>query len=356
MSATEHYRRLGAPTTLLGWSHHSWTITDIRLILDHYKWNYGEITKTKLNLMHELHLLVQEYGLEKADRTEIFSARRNSKPFPRRRPRLRKVPHRPFPDWKAIARSNIARNQAGTGTTTQPAGAVIIAAAPPMRSDAVLTAPVLNVASALPADCVLCFETLGPQNTPKRNSHLPATTSLTFADLVLRHRFRLSLMGMSGIKSIVQIAYSEGTTISRYKHAFLVVNSNAVATQTANPASSALQRKTRAEEVAATQYLITNVKLCPRCNVRGEKVSGCDHMTCPQCRYQYCWACLADYAEIRRNGNYEHEDNCRYHSNNLPGAPGQEAWVAAQAATAAPALVAPQAAAPQIEVVEGQAI
>ena len=35
-----------------------------------------------------------------------------------------------------------------------------------------------------------------------------------------------------------------------------------------------------AEEAAATQYLTTKVKICPQCNVRGEKVSGCDHMTC----------------------------------------------------------------------------
>lgn len=118
--------------------------------------------------MHELHLLVQEYDLEKADRTEIFNVRRNGESLPRRKPRVRKVPHRPFPDWKAIARSNIARNQAGAGTTTQPTAAAIIAAAPLMRGDAVFTAPMLNVASALPADCVVCFETLGPQNTPKR--------------------------------------------------------------------------------------------------------------------------------------------------------------------------------------------
>ena len=36
----------------------------------------------------------------------------------------------------------------------------------------------------------------------------------------------------------------------------------------------------RAEEAAVTLYLTNNVKLCPRCNARGEKVSGCDHMTC----------------------------------------------------------------------------
>lgn len=34
------------------------------------------------------------------------------------------------------------------------------------------------------------------------------------------------------------------------------------------------------EENAASSYLDANSKLCPNCQVRGEKVSGCDHMTC----------------------------------------------------------------------------
>lgn len=60
MSTTEQYRLLGIQTTLLGLGHHSWTKPQIRLVLDHYRWKYQAITTTKLNLMHELHLLVQE--------------------------------------------------------------------------------------------------------------------------------------------------------------------------------------------------------------------------------------------------------------------------------------------------------
>ena len=123
----------------------------------------------------------------------------------------------------------------------------------------------------------------------------------------------------------------------------------------------------RTEEAAATQYLTTNVKLCPRCNVRGEKVSGCDHMTCkscscgckpclclrvplqlgPQCHYQYCWICLVDFTEILRHGNTGHQSDCRYHSNNLPGAPAHIIRVVAQAAAATPTITIPQGAAPQ---------
>jgi hypothetical protein len=34
------------------------------------------------------------------------------------------------------------------------------------------------------------------------------------------------------------------------------------------------------EEVAATKYLGKHSKLCPNCQVRGAKVTGCNHMTC----------------------------------------------------------------------------
>ena len=95
------------------------------------------------------------------------------------------------------------------------------------------------------------------------------------------------------------------------------------------------------ETAATTKYLTKNVKVCPRCNVRGEKVSGCDHMICkiqycycnlcsslyvtlplgPRCKAQYCWLCLADYREIRRIGNTAHQEGCRYHSDRLPNTP-----------------------------------
>ena len=73
----------------------------------------------------------------------------------------------------------------------------------------------------------------------------------------------------------------------------------------------------------------------------------------PQCRYQYCWVCLADYAEIRRLGNTAHRNNCRYHSRNLPTVPRM--FAAARANTTVPAIAAPQAAAPLPGVAEDQA-
>ena len=41
--------------------------------------------------------------------------------------------------------------------------------------------------------------------------------------------------------------------------------------------------------------ILHNVKKCPRCQADSEKMSGCNHMTCYNCRYQWCWICGGKY-------------------------------------------------------------
>ena len=38
-----------------------------------------------------------------------------------------------------------------------------------------------------------------------------------------------------------------------------------------------------------------DVQQCPECRVRIEKASGCNHMTCGSCHYQFCWLCRGRY-------------------------------------------------------------
>ena len=73
------------------------------------------------------------------------------------------------------------------------------------------------------------------------------------------------------------------------------------------------------------------VKVCPRCGIEVMKNGGCDHMqcTCPflefvvfcgkelacgnvgqNCRFDFCWRCLADYHAIWRYGNHYHRRSC----------------------------------------------
>ena len=162
MSTTEQYGLLG-PNTLLGLGYRSWTKSDIRLVLDHYRWDYQAITESKPNLMHELDLLVQEYDLGPADRKSILNGK-NGK-TPQRRPRVRRVSHPTIPPVEVVGRRHSSRVQTKARTKT---------AARKARKNSVTTAPTPDVVN-LPRDCVVCFENLTVENTPKRN----ITTSCT---------------------------------------------------------------------------------------------------------------------------------------------------------------------------------
>jgi hypothetical protein len=57
----------------------------------------------------------------------------------------------------------------------------------------------------------------------------------------------------------------------------------------------------RCDEVIDEQYASwargRDIQTCPRCNVRIEKDLGCNHMTCQNCKYQFCWLCRGEYSD-----------------------------------------------------------
>ena len=117
----QQYPSSDLPTTVLGLSHRSWTKGQIRAILDHYEWAYDSVDSTKIDLIRELHLLVQERGLDRNDRIRILNA------------------------------GNYG------GSPREPKSGVVI-----------VSHPTSETVSTSLADCVVCYEFLNLQNTPER--------------------------------------------------------------------------------------------------------------------------------------------------------------------------------------------
>ncbi|PVH88823.1 hypothetical protein DL98DRAFT_362001, partial [Cadophora sp. DSE1049] len=69
------------------------------------------------------------------------------------------------------------------------------------------------------------------------------------------------------------------------------------------------------QEAKSETYIIEKLcaQTCPSCGVRIQKSSGCDHMTCHRCNFEFCFACLASYKKINREGNSAHSQSCRHH-------------------------------------------
>jgi hypothetical protein len=70
-------------------------------------------------------------------------------------------------------------------------------------------------------------------------------------------------------------------------HEFCYYHSNAHAgDETCEEYAKRMARETRAAASA-----LGDVKACPACGVMTHKSSGCNHMTCPACKGNWCWTC-----------------------------------------------------------------
>ncbi|KAG4433734.1 hypothetical protein IFR05_010786 [Cadophora sp. M221] len=65
------------------------------------------------------------------------------------------------------------------------------------------------------------------------------------------------------------------------------------------------------------EWIRTNTKPCPGCQVGIQKGEACFHMTCSQCNHEFCWQCLANWTEIRANGQEGHAEGCFFRTNDV---------------------------------------
>ena len=54
---------------------------------------------------------------------------------------------------------------------------------------------------------------------------------------------------------------------------------------------------TKNQEVDDKSYLMLTIKHCFHCGCPSERISGCNHITCPRCRKEWCWLCGGDWSE-----------------------------------------------------------
>lgn len=49
------------------------------------------------------------------------------------------------------------------------------------------------------------------------------------------------------------------------------------------------------DDSETAHWLEANTHGCPKCQASIEKNGGCNHMTCPTCKYEFCWICLNEW-------------------------------------------------------------
>lgn len=58
---------------------------------------------------------------------------------------------------------------------------------------------------------------------------------------------------------------------------------------------AAKENYSTADDKANQSWKNQHSKQCPHCHTNIEKNSGCDHITCTKCRYEFCWKCMGKY-------------------------------------------------------------
>ncbi|KAG4439288.1 hypothetical protein IFR05_005221 [Cadophora sp. M221] len=75
------------------------------------------------------------------------------------------------------------------------------------------------------------------------------------------------------------------------------------------------------QEAASEEFLSEMTKVCPGpgCGIHTIKAgNACDHITCMQCHFDYCWTCLVPYDMVRHIGGTAHDRDCHLWTDETP--------------------------------------
>jgi ariadne-1 len=50
---------------------------------------------------------------------------------------------------------------------------------------------------------------------------------------------------------------------------------------------------------ASVSAMRNEYKMCPKCKAFIDKTTGCRHMTCASCKYEFCWNCKAKWTNYQ---------------------------------------------------------
>uniref|UniRef100_A0A1I7TGW7 RBR-type E3 ubiquitin transferase n=1 Tax=Caenorhabditis tropicalis TaxID=1561998 RepID=A0A1I7TGW7_9PELO len=63
--------------------------------------------------------------------------------------------------------------------------------------------------------------------------------------------------------------------------------------------------KRQEDDSETANWINVHTKECPKCHVAIEKNQGCNHMTCRECKHQFCWLCMKPWSGHANCNRYE---------------------------------------------------
>ena len=65
------------------------------------------------------------------------------------------------------------------------------------------------------------------------------------------------------------------------------------------------QKDLQVNKISSNHWIKKNTKQCPKCSTYIQRNEGCLHMTCSNCKYEFCWNCLVFWPDHESTSFYD---------------------------------------------------